>query len=156
MTNPASLLSTVTQEAVETIASDVFEAMIDGEPGHLMPWLGPAPEFDEPRYTWVDVRGETVTRVLLTTGRETGERITRALLALPADAAVDDADLVDAAGELANVVGGNVKSLVVDGGALTLPIVAHQEPTVTGATVILDATVSWRNTPVRVSLWTLP
>lgn len=156
MTTHTDLWSAVTDEAVVSIATDVFTAMIDGEPGHVMPWLSGEPEFADPRYTWVDVHGDTVTRVLLTTGRETGEGITRALLALPEGSDVDDADLVDAAGELVNVVGGNVKSLVVDGGALTLPEVAHEAPAVAGASLIFESVMSWRGAPVSVSLWTLP
>lgn len=155
MTTHLELANAVTGEAVEAIAADVFATMIDGEPGHVMPWLGDQPHFTNPRFTWVDARGDVVTRVLLVTERETGERITRALLALPEDAEVEDADLVDAAGELVNVVGGNVKSLVVDGGALTLPIVAHEAPQADGATQIFETVMSWRGAPVSVSLWTL-
>lgn len=156
MTTQTDLWSAVTSEAVEAIASDVFATMIDGEPGHVSPWFEGEPKFNDPRYTWVEVRGGDVTRVLLVTEKETGERVTRALLALPEDAEVSDADLVDAAGELVNVVGGNVKSLVVDGGALTLPAVAHEPPDTAGAAQIFETVMSWRGAPVSVSLWTLP
>ena len=156
MTTHTELSIAVTAEAVEAIASDIFEAMVDGEPGHVTPWFGGEPSFTDPRYTWVDVRGGVVARVLLVTGRETGERITRALLGLPEDAEVEDADLVDAAGELVNVVGGNVKSLVIDGGALTLPTVAHEAPKTEGAAQIFETVMGWRGAPVSVSLWTLP
>lgn len=47
---------------------------------------------------------------------------------------LDAADVEDALGELANVVGGNVKGLLDDNGAstLSLPVVSHDVPTVAG------------------------
>lgn len=47
---------------------------------------------------------------------------------------LDPADVEDALGELANVVGGNVKGLLEDNGAstLSLPVVSHEVPTVAG------------------------
>lgn len=45
-------------------------------------------------------------------------------------------DVEDALGELANVVGGNVKGLVDDPAAtLSLPVVAHGEPTIAGGQI---------------------
>ncbi len=50
------------------------------------------------------------------------------------DAELANEDVDDALGELANVVGGNVKGLLDDGGAstLSLPIVSRTRPSVTG------------------------
>ncbi|MFN3865840.1 MAG: chemotaxis protein CheX [Demequina sp.] len=156
MSAPATSLAMIDADAVTCIATDLFTTMIDGEPGHLTPWWTQVPAVVEPRFTWIDIQGRVVTRVLLTAGRETGERLTRALLALPDDVGVDDADFADAVGELANVVGGNVKSLVTDSGALTLPVVAHTRPATDGASAIVDVWLNWRGAPLSVSLWALP
>ena len=80
--------------------------------------------------------------------------LTRALLAVPDDEAVSEADFVDAVGEIANVVGGNVKALVPDPGPLTLPQVAPAPPG-DGATLLHRAQLVWRGHPLAISLWSL-
>jgi chemotaxis protein CheX len=142
-------------DPVLTIAQDLFTTMIDGEPGYLSPWLADDPDFDDPRYAWVEVAGPVVTRVMLTTGRATGEHLTRALLAMDEAEAVSDADFADAVGELANVVGGNVKSLVTNPGALTLPVVTHEHPAMGSATCLLNTYFGWKGAPLGVGLWAL-
>lgn len=142
-------------DPILTIAQDLFSTMIDGEPGHLYPWMGEEPTLDDPRYTWVDVSGPVVTRVMLMAGRETGEHLTRALLAMGEDESVADADFADAVGELANVVGGNVKSLVTNPGTLTLPVVTHEEPDMTGGTKLIETYFGWKGAPLGVALWAL-
>ncbi|WP_062382445.1 chemotaxis protein CheX [Demequina iriomotensis] len=138
------------------ISQDLFATMIDAEPGHVHHWVGSRPELVDPRYTWVDVTDEQIVRVVIGTGRETGEAITRALLALPDDAEVTDEDFMDAVGEVANVVCGNVKSLVTHPGTLTIPVVAHAAPPLGDGTVLVDACLSWRGAPLTVALWLLP
>lgn len=142
--------------AVTGIAADLFAAMVDGEPGHVELWSGERPAMANPLFTWIDIQGNISTRVMLAVEQETGERITRALLELPAQAPVEDADFADAVGEIANVVGGNLKSMAMNSGSLTLPQVSHQEPSVPGASVMIDVWLSWRSAPLSVSLWTLP
>jgi len=155
MTIPATWEPLSDVDPVLTIAQDLFATMIDGEPGHLYMWMGVDPELDDPRYTWVDVSGPVATRVMLMTGRETGEHLTRALLAMDDSDPVSDVDFADAVGEIANVVGGNVKSLVTNPGALTLPVVTHERPEMAGATCLLKTYFEWRGAPLGVGLWAL-
>jgi CheY-specific phosphatase CheX len=155
MTIPATWEPLTDVDPVLTIAQDLFATMIDGEPGHLYPWLGENPALDEARYTWVDVAGPIVTRVMLMTGRETGEKLTRSLLMMGEDEAVSDMDFADAVGELANVVGGNVKSLVTNPGALTLPVVTHEFPAMPNGAKLLETYFGWNGAPLGVSLWAL-
>jgi chemotaxis protein CheX len=66
-----------------------------------------------------------------------------------------EADVADAVGELANMVGGNIKSLLPGPSALTLPLVslggaALHLPSSTEA-IRLDMT--WQGEPIRVSVW---
>ena len=115
-------------DPVLSIAEDLFASMVDAEPGTLRPWDGPVPALASEIHAWVDVHGPAAGRVLLSTEEGTAADLARALLGLDAADDVSDADLVDALGEVANVVGGNVKALVVDPHALGLPAVARVTP----------------------------
>ncbi len=139
-----------------TIAAELFAAMIDPESTTLREWPGVAPEFVEPTYAWVDLGGEMPGRVLLTTERSTATRISRSLLGFGPDEAVEHADFVDAYGEVANVLGGNVKSLVPDPGALTLPQVSHSVPEGPVRDLVHEVAIDWRGELLRIAVWSLP
>lgn len=143
-------------DAVTSIAADLFAAMVDGESGHVGPWSAERPAMVSPLHTWIDIQGDLRFRVMLAVEQETGERITRALLQLPDGAAVADADFADAVGEIANVVGGNLKSMAMSSGTLTLPQVSHERPAMPSAELLMDVWLSWRSAPLSVSLWALP
>ena len=155
MTIPATWEPLTDVDPVLTIAQDLFSTMIDGEPGHLYPWMGEDPKLEDPRYTWVDVSGPVVTRVMLMTGRATGEHLTRRCCRWARPRHVSDADFADAVGEIANVVGGNIKSLVTNPGALTLPVVTHEEPDMAAAFCLLETYFGWKGAPLGVGLWAL-
>ncbi len=129
---------------VYTIAEELFAAMVDGEPGTVRPWAGPAPAWTRPVVAWVDLHGAWVGRASVTTERTTADDLARALLALGADEAVGDEDLRDAFGEVANVVGGNVKALLPAHGSLGLPEVADHEPEEDGSVVLTQVALDWR------------
>ncbi len=142
-------------DPVYDIASEVFAAMIDGEPGFVRRWDGPAPTPVDELFAWVDVRGPMNGRVLLTTENATAVEVTRALLGLAPDDAVGHADIVDALGEVANVVGGNVKSLAPDHSVLTLPEVTKERPATDGG-LLHSVALDWRGRSLVISLWTVP
>lgn len=142
-------------DPVYVIAQEVFSAMIDGEDGHLRAWAGPEPALTDEVHAWVDVRGPVQGRVLLSTEQPTARRMTRALLAMEPDEAVGDADLADALGEVANVVGGNLKALVADPGALTLPEVSHLRPETIPEDLIYALALDWRGRALVITLWNL-
>lgn len=152
----AGIDMTAFAETVNAIADEVFTAMVDGEPGHLNPWFEAPPVLGDPIHSWVDVHGSHPGRVLVTTERETATRLTRALLVMDPDDEVSDADFVDAFGEIANVVGGNVKALVPDPGPLTLPLVNATAPSGDGAVLLHETLLDWRGAAVSISLWSLP
>ncbi|MDO8106094.1 chemotaxis protein CheX [Isoptericola sp. b441] len=151
----AAIDMSVFSETVFAIAEEVFSAMIDPEPGALQPSVEDVEAPADATYAWVDVHGEHPGRVMLGTEHETAMLLTRALLMMAQDEEVSDADFVDAVGEIANVVGGNVKALVPDPGPLTLPQVAA-EPPADGAVLLHDAQFAWRGRPLGISLWSLP
>ena len=142
-------------DPVYTIAEEVFSSMIDQEPGSLRKWDGAVPELVQQIHAWVDVHGAIPGRVLLSTEQPTAEDLTRALLAMAPDEAVEDADIVDALGEVANVVGGNVKALVPDPGTLGLPVVAHVRPLLAPEKLLYELPLDWRGRILVVGVWTL-
>jgi CheY-specific phosphatase CheX len=142
-------------DPVYVIAEEVFTAMIDGEEGHLRAWVGPDPTLVDEVHAWVDVHGPMTGRVLLSTEDPTAERITRALLQMGADEPVGTADLADALGEVANVVGGNLKALIQDPGALTLPQVSRDRPETRPEDLIYALSLDWRGRPLVITLWNL-
>jgi hypothetical protein len=135
------------------IAQEVFAAMVDGDAGLLQPWHGDLPELDQPVSAWVDLHGEWLGRAVLTTDRSTADDLARALLDLGADEEVTEPDLVDAFGEVANVIGGNVKSLLPTQGTLGLPTVASVAPLLGGAVVIQELRLAWRGRPLIAAVW---
>lgn len=143
-------------DPIHAIAEDVFAAMIDGEPGRLGIWPGVAPELVDPVHAWVDVDGATSGRVLLSTEHPVAEALTRALLSMDAEEPVEHADMVDAFGEVANVVGGNVKALVPDAGALSLPQVGAERPSTGSGALLHELSLEWRGRPLVISLWSMP
>ena len=146
-----STLASIDGAQISAIAEDVFAALIDGEPGHLSP-DEPA-ELADPLYAWVDMHADVSGRVLLAADAATAQDLVRALLRLGDDEAVEDEDLVDAFGEVANVVGGNLKALLPVQGTLTLPRVGRTEPSTEGATVVDRVPLAWRGQPFDISVW---
>lgn len=139
---------------VVAIAHGMFTAMIDGEPGLLTDWPAGDVTLTEPVHAWVEIRGEEPFRTLVMTGRETADRMARALLALgPQDAVAPD-DLRDALGEVANVIGGNIKGLLPQPGSLTLPVVELDGPAPGGA-LLWERPLLWCQDPVVISMWDL-
>ncbi|WP_413451408.1 chemotaxis protein CheX [Georgenia phoenicis] len=139
---------------VVTIAQDMFTAMIDGEPGLLTDTAGEAVVIAEPVRAWVEIQGEHPVRTVVATSRGTADRIARALLAMdPADP-VDTEDLRDALGEIANVIGGNIKGLMADRSTLSLPVVALDGTQPTGD-LLWETSLQWHQDHLVISMWEL-
>jgi hypothetical protein len=138
---------------ITTIAEEVFAAMVDGEPGLLLPWVGEAPVLTDPLHAWIEIHGAFAGRTLLSTEAATADDLARALLGMGADDPVSEDDLVDAFGEVVNVVGGNLKALLPVQEKLTMPRVGRTAPETHGATRIDGVLLSWRGRPLDVSVW---
>jgi hypothetical protein len=144
-------------DQVMAVAHDVFVAMVDGEETTLAPWDGDVPAPAEPLAAWVDVHGPWSGRAVLVTERGTARDLARAMLRLDPGTPVDHEDLVDAFGEIANVVGGNLKSLLPDGGTLGLPQVADAPPAgPCDAPSEAELRLSWRGRPLVVAVHARP
>ncbi|RHA44514.1 chemotaxis protein CheX [Cellulomonas rhizosphaerae] len=151
------MTATVEYDQIHAIAQEVFAAMVDGDLGLLLPWDGDLPDIVDALVAWVDLHGEWSGRAVLVTGSDTAHDLARVLLGLDDGDAVSRADLVDAFGEIANVVGGNLKSLLPTPGTLGLPQVGDVLPPLAGAARVQHLPLSWRGRLLVVDVWvTLP
>jgi chemotaxis protein CheX len=100
---------------------------------------------------WVEITGPWSGAVVLTCGRATAEELSRTLLRGPVDEPIDRADVADAMGELANVVGGNIKALLPSPSVLGLPDVGGHPPNASSADTC-SVGLLWRGQPVTVSV----
>ncbi|MDY6077251.1 chemotaxis protein CheX [Mobiluncus sp.] len=116
------------REAVLNIANDVFYALIDKHEGTVTEWLDEIEPFQNPVYAWVDSQGDKQLRVMLEMEDSTAKDLTRAMYRLGETDEVTEEDQQDAFGEIVNVIGGNMKSIVEDSGNLILPQVRKEKP----------------------------
>lgn len=69
---------------------------------------------------------------------------------------VGPSDVLDAVGELVNIVGGNIKGMLPPPTGLSLPSVTDGSlhvDTRSGADLIIDVNLSWMGEPVHVAVW---
>ena len=132
---------------VQEITDETWLALL-GVEEILVPMPGEQPE--DPLSAWVEVSGPWTGAVVLTCGRATAADLAGILLGAPADELASE-DIADALGELANVVGGNVKALLPAPSVLGLPEVGFPPPSGSPAdTCTIE--VLWRGRPVTVSV----
>ena len=143
-----SITALIDEATVCSIAEEAWTALV-GEDELLVPLPGELPA--DVLSAWVDVVGPWTGSVVLTTGRRTAADLTRALLGPAAPALLEHEDVVDAFGEIANVVGGNVKAALPGPSALGLPEVG-EAPAVRNAEDVVRIDVLWRGEPVSVSV----
>jgi chemotaxis protein CheX len=111
----STLLETRT---VQSIADEVWPCLVgDGEAFVPLPVPPPA----EVVSAWVDITGPWTGSVVLTCAPATAAALTESVLMTRPPAVVDEEDIADALGELANVLGGNIKSVLPGESRLGLP-----------------------------------
>lgn len=148
-TDPRPLITALIDEAtVQSIAEDAWTALV-GEDEPLIPLPAPLP--DDVLSSWVDVVGPWTGSVVLTTGHRTAAELTRALLGEAAPEVLEAEDVADAFGEIANVVGGNVKAALPGPSALSLPQVG-EVPAVRNPADVCRIDVLWRGQPLAISV----
>ena len=133
---------------VQAIADEAWTALV-GLDEILVPLPGELPP--DPLSAWVDVVGPWTGSVVLTAGRQTAAELTRALLGEAAPELLDYEDVADAFGEIANVLGGNVKAALPGPSALSLPQVGNA-PSVRNPGDLCRIDVLWRGQPVAISV----
>jgi hypothetical protein len=150
-----SLLEVADRDQIAAITAEIFAAMVDGEEGLLVPWSDGTAHVDDPLHAWVDMHAEGGNRLQLTTDAGTADDLARALLGMDPDEKVPLGDLVDAFGEVANVIGGNLKALLPVQGRLTMPEVSRQSPSTTDAVQLDEVPLAWRGRPLIITVWTI-
>ena len=146
-------MSAVGAEEVYAIAGDLFSAMVDGVEGTLTPWPDGVAMDGHDVVAWVDVHGPWTGRASLEISSDAASDLARALLRIPASAPVCDDDLVDALGEIANVVGGNVKALLPEHGTLGLPRVGGVLPEDGAVHPVQRVPLGWRGRSLVLTVW---
>ena len=138
----------IDEPTVQAIAEDAWIALV-GEDEILVPLPGELPA--DPVSSWVDVVGPWTGSVVLSTGAQTAAELTRALLGDYAPELLEHEDVADAFGEIANVVGGNVKAALPGPSALSLPEVGNP-PALRNPADVVRIDVLWRGQPVSISV----
>ena len=138
----------IDEATVEAIAQDAWIALV-GEEEVLVPL--PGEPVTDPLSSWVDVVGPWTGSVVLTTGRRTAEELTRALLREHSPEVLEHEDVVDAFGEIANVVGGNVKAALPGSSGLSLPDVG-EAPAPRNPEDVCRVDLMWRGETVSISV----
>ncbi|MBM6401761.1 chemotaxis protein CheX [Phycicoccus sonneratiae] len=105
---------------VDSIVSTVWESLF-GEPAVA---TAPEPVPAQAIRARVGIHGGWTGSVVVSCGPDVASDLTRELLALPADSVPGPDEVHDALGEIANIVAGNVKSLLPAHAELGLPEVA--------------------------------
>ena len=112
-------------QTVQSIADEVWPSLVgDGEAFVPVPVPPPA----EVISAWVDIIGPWNGSVVVTCAPTTAAALTQSVLMAHPPAEVDDEDVEDALGELANVLGGNIKSVLPGEFRLGLPQVGSAPP----------------------------
>jgi chemotaxis protein CheX len=138
----------IDEATIESIAQEAWISLV-GEEEILLPVPCELPA--DSVSAWVDVVGPWTGSVVLTAGRDTAEELCRALLGPATPPVLEDEDVADAIGEIANVVGGNVKAALPGPSALGLPEVGTA-PAVRNPADSLRVDVLWRGEPVVISV----
>jgi hypothetical protein len=145
---PPATAELIDEATVQGIADESWFALV-GDEEFLVPVPGPLPA--DVISSWVTVSGPWNGTVVLTAGRETAAELTRCLLREHAPEVLEPEDVEDALGELANVVGGNVKGVLPAPSLLGLPRVgAAPEPVDPADVVRVD--VLWRGQPLSIAV----
>jgi len=150
----------VSKDQILGIVQEVFAAMLDMGETLMFEATKPTDPVDS-LHAWVDMKlnlaeGPLTARAILCTSEETAQTITRTLLMTDEDEDVSFADLADALGEIANMVGGNVKSLVQAPSELSMPVVSKEKDMSHEWLFLQDLHLVWRSQPLSVSLWVQP
>ena len=103
----------------------------------------------------VSISGSWTGHVVYASSTMAAKRAAAAFLAMEADE-VSQEDLSDVLGELANIVGGNVKAMLPPGAFLSLPqvVLAPESATVYPSAERISGLYGiWEGEPVSVSMW---
>jgi chemotaxis protein CheX len=138
---------TLTQDLLAQVVDDVLESFVGG--------LTEAKPVDTvlPVTAFVQITGGWTGAVLVSCSEELAATVTAAMLALSVEELTQE-DISDAVGEVANMVGGTVKSLMLEPADLSLPTVIFgaSGASVPGTELMLQVDRSCAGQPLRVTV----
>lgn len=136
---------------LEVITREVWSSFLDGDPSGLVP-RDSDNTTDDKVTGCVHLSGAYTGAIMLQCSPPAARDAAAALFSVSPDD-VTPAEVVDAMGEIANMVGGNVKSMLPGPSTLSLPSVIHGRLSLPGSQVVREVTLAWRTQPLTVSLW---
>ncbi len=140
---------------IEQIVQSIFSSMLNIELVRLDDEL-PASDSPPRILATVHISGQWMGSVVLAFSIDTARAAANAMLGIP-EADVNDADLQDVAAELANMVGGNLKSVLPAPSTLSLPTVVTGgdfDQKMHGADLIDDLILGWDHHQLHILLYT--
>ena len=144
----------VNESDLAEMVEQVWESYLD--PEGINPLI---PTYDENQpsevHSSVSISGSWTGHIVYACSTEAARRAAAAFLAMEPDE-VSQEDLSDVLGELANIVGGNVKAMLPPGAFLSLPqVVMAPESTARYPNTVRVSGVYglWEGEPVSVSVW---
>ena len=145
----------LSSDDVAQIIHEVWSSMLGIE---VEPVDAPRPESDDAIAGSVGVTGATDALISMETSADGARRFASTMFGMSDEEASDD-DIADAIGELTNMVGGNIKSLLPEPSTLSLPVVARgKSPTmrVPGGRPLLEAGYIAGGYPMYLTVWNRP
>jgi chemotaxis protein CheX len=144
----------VNENDLAEMVEQVWESYLD--PEGISPLI---PTYDENQpsevHSSVSITGSWTGHIVYASSTQAARRAAAAFLAMESDE-VSEEDLADVLGELANIVGGNVKAMLPPGAFLSLPqVVLAPESTARfpNTTRISGVYGIWDGEPVSISMW---
>jgi chemotaxis protein CheX len=139
---------TLTKDLLTRVVDDVLETFV----GSLTDAVQPADPV-LPVTAFVQITGGWTGAVLLSCSAELAATMTAAMLAVPVEELAQE-DISDAVGEVANMVGGTVKSLLLEPADLSLPTVIFGATgaTVPGTELLLQVDRTCAGEPLRATV----
>jgi chemotaxis protein CheX len=144
-------MTLLTSEAVAALTQEIWVALLAAEVTEMPPGALPGSDF----VAVTEISGEWNGTVCLSCSRAAARHATAVMFGTDEED-LNAADITDAVGELINVVGGNIKSLVPGPSVLSLPSVHEdgQARLPSHLELAQEVRFSWMAEPVVVSVWT--
>lgn len=144
--------SAPTSEDLLEITEQIWTSYLDFE--GLNPLIPvPALQGTPTVFAWVSVTGAWRGHVVVACSGPASKNVAAALLGIEDRDEIGEADMADALGELANIIGGNVKGLMPEPSALSLPQVVEGERALwPGATEACRIELTWMEEPVVITV----
>jgi chemotaxis protein CheX len=142
-----------TSADLEGVARDVWTSFVDADDAGLV--AGGEGVAEQRVTACVHLSGAFTGSVIVQCSDHAARDAAAALFGVSA-LEVTETEVIDALGEIANMVGGNVKSMLAGPSFISLPAVAQglrSSLSVAGASVVQQVHLMWRTEPIVVSLW---